>query len=727
MPARKLDDGDLRQIVNAYVADAVSFIDSDIGAQRALATQYYRGDPFGDEEPGRSQSVSRDVHDTICAMRPSLMRIFFGPEQVVEFEPEGAREVDMAKDATEYVNYVFKRDNPGFMILWSVITDALRNKVGVAKYWWDESEEIKTAEYTGLDEIAVTKLMEDLQQAQKAELVESSEDENGLSITVRLTRKVDRARVMAIPPEEFLIDRMARTIEDAAFVAHRTTKTVSELVAMGYDQDEVEAASSDADELAFSLERIARNPYQQPWGSTAIADEASKLVLYVESYVRVDRDGDGIAELLKICTIGSQYEIVHVEGAEERPFADFHSDPEPHTFFGGSPAENVMDIQRSKSVLWRGLNDGLALSRFPRTEIVEGQTNIDDVLNTEVGAVIRSKAPGMVNALVVPDTSEASLKGLAYMDEVKESRTGMTKTSLGLDPKALQNITVGAGDAQYTQAQQHIEIIARIIAETGMTKLFKGLLRLLCENQRQARWVMLNGREMQIDPRSWRVNMEVKNNLALGGGTQQTKMGVLGMVISKQELILQTLGPQNPLVTPQQYYKALTDFVALAGFQNADSYFSDPSKQQPGQSPALQPPSPEAIKAQADAQNDNAKLQLQATVERAKDERERIALQADQDRQRERDQVDLQIKQAELKLRQHEAELKAQLEVEKLNLERELGYAELQAKYQTTLDAASIKANVDMTRIHADLAIQASESRDARELADSAADGEGGA
>lgn len=680
-----MDVTDLQPIVAAALYDAVSYIDDDIGPDRAKALDYYFGRPFGDEEQGRSAVVSRDVHDMVQAALPSLMRIFFGPEHVVEFEPYGPEDVDEAEQKTDYVNYIITTDNDGFDVFYSAIKDALRSKVGVVKYWWDSSEEVTTETYTGLDEASLTVLLEDLSKARKAELISAEETDGGLSVRIKLTRKKDRVCIAALPPEEFIISRDAVSIDDAELVAHRSVKTVSDLVAMGYDRGIVEAGSGD--DLDWNEERLARNPSIQE-GSESV-DPSLRRVLYTESFIRSDMDGDGIAELLKVCTVGSNYRIIHWEDADERPFADFHCDPEPHTFFGESLSDKTMDIQRSKSLLLRASHDALSQAIFPRTVVGRGG-NIQDALNTEVGAILRAEG-NVADAYMfqaVPDTSKTALPMLSYMDELRENRTGMSKVSMGLDAEALQNTTATAAEGNFTRSQERLELIARVMA-SGMRRLFRGVARLVTQNQRAERMVKLRNKWIPVDPRGWRADMNVICNVGLGGGSPEQKIQVLSMIAAKQESILQIAGMTNPLVTLKNYHTTLSKIVQEAGFKNPDAFFSDPEGEEAQQRMAqVQPqPDPKMVEAQAkmelEAQKSQAQIQFQQekTAAELELERARMEMQSAFDEQKMAREFDFRREQAaaELQLKREEMMLEAQLK-------REANQLNAQAMASTNVD-----------------------------------------
>jgi hypothetical protein len=650
----------LQGVISAEIYDAISFIDDDIGGNRALATEYYYGLPFGDEEDGRSQVVSMDVRDTVQGILPSLMRIFFGPERVVEFAPQGPEDVQSAEQATDYVDFIFKRDNPGFKILHSAFKDALVRKVGIVKYWWDESVEVKAESFSMLDEQTMMFLTEDPDieiSAVREYPTPNSQpttDEQGnqipppmmYDVEIKRRIKTGKVKIEALPPEEFLIDRRAKSIDEATFVGHRTMKTVSDLVAMGYDYDEMVEVAGNGNDFDNNQEYQARNPFAVI--STANnGDPSSKSVLYIEGYLKVDFDGDGIAEMRRICTVGTGNKVLRNEIVDDRQFADFCPDPEPHTFFGMCPADVVMDIQRIKSNVQRGILDSLAQAIHPRTAIVEGQANMEDVLNTEVGAVIRMRAPGMVQPFTTPFVGQAAFPMLDYLDDIKQTRTGISKAAAGLDADALQSTTKAAVSATVNAAHQHIEMIARIFAETGLRKLFTGILKLVIENQDKARMIRLRNTFVPIDPRSWDANMDVIVNVGVGDGTMEDRIALLTQVAARQEQIIGQQGPSNPVVSVPQYTNTLTKMLQLAGIKDSQNYFAQlpvdwtaPEAPEPKPTPEEMLAKVQADSIQADIEKKAAQLQL---------DREKMIM--DDDRERDRIEQDGILRRYELELK----------------------------------------------------------------------------
>ena len=681
-----ISEEELQNIITAEIQDAEEYIDDIISPQRALAGQYYKGEPFGNEEEGRSQAISMDVRDTVQAMMPSIMRVFFAANNVVEFAPNGPEDVENAAQATEYVNYCLTRDNNLFNECHSTFKDALIRKNGIMKVWWNNDKDVKTHYFTGLDEATFSVLQSDTTvEVKDVEItygeapmmppeMEGMVDPMGMPLpppppapatydcTVVRTVEKGRLCVQSVPPEEFLIDRRARSIETAEFVAHRRYVTVSDLVKMGYDFDEVQDLGYETqDDFGGNEEAFDRNP-QAFTNITGRTDTSSRKVLYIEGYVYVDMDGDGIAELCRVCVAGSANKVLHWEPCDFIPFVDFCPDPEPHTFFGMSMADVTMDIQLIKSNILRNTLDSLAQSIHPRTGVVEGQVNIEDVMNTEVGGIIRMRAPGMVQPFTIPFIGQQVFPMLQYMDELRENRTGISKAAAGLDANALQSSTRAAVAATISAAAQHIELICRIFAETGMKNLFRKSMQLIAKNQDAPRMVRLRNKFVPIDPRAWDANMDVIVNVAIGVGSNEEKMAFLGQVAQKQEMLMQMGGP---LADMQGYYNTLAQMMALAGYKDPTVFFNDPATMPPPPPPAPPQPTPEEMLSQ---------VQMEAI------------------------RADIQKKAAELELQREDMLRKDDRERDKLDADLMIKAAEIEAKYGTPVNTASIEAMIQRDR-----------------------------
>jgi hypothetical protein len=686
-----MGEDEFQSVVSSEIEDAVTYIDTDLSPARAQATSYYRGDPFGNEQEGQSRVVATEVRDTVNAMLPSIMRVFFGSERVVEYVPRGPEDVASAEQASDYANYILSQDNPGFTILYGTFKDALVRRCGIVKAWWAKNTTVRTEKYTGLDEGTVMLLQQEpnaevtvITQYDDPNVTEPQigmDPETGQPIMMPIPQMFDveikriiedgKVYVEGVPPEEFLMDRNARSIETAAFVGHRKMATVAELIEMGYDEELVmeHIATTDFD---YNEEYLRRRPTTTTLGSlNESPNPAMQRALYVEGYMRVDYDGDGIPELRKVCCLGEGYKIVNNEPADVVGFADFPCDPEPHTspLEANSIFDYTKDLQEIKSDILRNTLDSLAQSIHPRTAVVEGAVNMDDVLNNETGAIIRMRAPGMVQPFSTPFVGQQAFPMLDYMDAVKEDRTGMSKASMGLNADALQSTTKAAVNATVSASQMRIELTTRILAE-GMKKLFKVILQLTVKHQDKARMVRMRNEWVQVDPRSWDATMDAVINVGMGMGDTEQKMQMLAMISAKQEQALQQLGVMNPLVTPAQYSNTLRKMVELAGFKDASQFFNAiPADYQPPQATEPPQPSPEEMLAQVQAQAIEADIQKKA----AQLDLDRQKLMMDDDRERDKMETDRFIRLRELELKYgaiiNEQQLDAQVERDRMAMQ----------------------------------------------------------
>lgn len=649
-----LDRGELQSIVRSEIENAVDFIESDVGSDRAESTEFYRGEPLGNEEEGRSQIVTRDVRDAVRQILPSLMRVFFGAERAVEFVPNGPEDVRQAEQATDYVNYILLQDNPGFEVFHSVFKDSLYNKTGIVKYWLDESVEVTYHEFSGLNDAALGLLVNDPgvepveirsqidpnlpQEAVGQMLAQGVPPPEIHEGTVRRTRRNPKIRIEAVPPEEFLINRTAKNLEDARYVGHRTLMAFTDLVALGYDPDFLEDHIHTTSRLSQATELNTRFDDLGGFVGQDTHNEAERPILYTESYIRVDVDGDGIGELRRICTIGTSHEIVADDPVQERPFAAFCPDPEPHLFFGDDIADQTKDIQKIRTMVTRSLLDGLAQTIHPRTWGVEGQVNFDDLLNTEVGAVIRMGQPGMAGEFRQDMDIGSVLAVLDALEDERDRRVGIHNMALEAD--ALQSTTKSAVQAQKDAATQNLELIARIYAESGMRRLFKGLLKLVVRHQNQPRVVRLRNEFVEVDPRTWNADMDVSVNVGLGHGMTEDRLNTLGRILELQMQAIELGGLPNPMVSLGQIRNTVGKMAELAGFKDTSQFFKPlPVDFDP-------PPPPD----------EPSEAELLAQVESQKNAQQAAKDQAELDLKRDELLAEIHLKAAEIRAK-HDADV----------------------------------------------------------------------
>ena len=655
-----MDEQKLKVILEAEIDDSIGYVETETVEQRTKAINYYNRYEYGNEIDGRSKIVTGEVAEVVDGALPQLMRIFAGSDELGRFEPRMPGDEEFAKQATELTNYVFFSDNDGVIILHNWMKDALLQKNGIVKYWWEDSEDPTKEEYKGLNAEELTLLFAD----NEMELISQETEEVGIdpmgmpilsyNVVIKKKKEVGKVCVENVPPEEFLIAKRDKSIKNARFVAHRTVKTRSDLIAMGYPQDQVDKMPAYND-LTYTPERVARYSAGEMPDETQSLDFTMQEVELFECYIRTDFDGDGIAELRKVVYAGDQ--IIDNEETDHIPFASICPIPMPHKFFGQSLADRAMDIQLIKSTITRQILDNLYLTNMPRVTALDGQVNLDDLLTTSPGGVVRIKSQGAVQPLSVPATASQSFPMLDYMDQVLQKRSGVTSMSQGIDPNILQNTTATAIAAMQQAGSGRIEMIARIFADTGVKDLFAGIFHLILKYQDKPRVIRLRGKYVSIDPREWKNNYDVTVNVGLGTGSQDQKMAMAAMVMQKQEQILTTQGFANPLVSVGQYRNTLGKFIEAAGYKDSMEFFKeippelDQQLSQP-QPPQQQPnPALDMMMQQAQAQIETDRAKAINDIEIAK-----AKAAASIQLEREKAAANLELKTAEF---QAEAQLKA--------------------------------------------------------------------
>jgi hypothetical protein len=659
-----MDEGKLKSILENEIDNAIGYLDTETTEARTQALEYYLRQPYGNEVEGRSQIVTGEVAEAIDGALPQLIRVFTQSDDIVRFEPKGPGDEEGAKQATDYCNWVFYAQNPGFSILHNWFKDALLQKNGVVKAYWDVKEDVTKEEYRGLTDDELMLLMADGSReivAQDTTVVEEVGPDGqpivmqSSDVIVAKRTQHGAVKVENVPPEEFLISKRARNIADSPFVAHRKLVPRSDLIAMGFDPEIVENLPSYND-LSFTNERLARYSRGEQPDEEASLDKSMQEIEIYEAYLRTDFDGDGIAELRQVFYAGSDI-LSNVE-TDYNPFHSLCPIPIPHKFFGESLADRSMDIQLIKSTVVRQMLDNLYLSNNARVGAVEGQVNLDDLLSVTPGGIVRIKRPDAVVPMAVPSVIAQAFPMLQYLDDAQSKRTGISDMQQGLNPDVLQNVTAAAVAASTAAAGGKLELIARIFAETGVKSLFQGILQLLCKYQDKPTLMRMRGKYIPVDPREWSNQYDIDISVGLGTGSKAEQMTMLQMVLAKQEAILQQFGPANPLVSVGQYRGTLGRFIEAAGFTDSAEFFKEVTPEIEAQlaQPKQQQPDPttQALIQQSQAQIQIAQQKAQADIQAAQQKAmaeiqlQREKAQADIMIQREKSQAQLELKQQEL-------------------------------------------------------------------------------
>jgi hypothetical protein len=660
---------DLQAILDNEIDNAIGYINTETVEERRQALMAYNREPYGNEVEGRSTIVTGEVAEAVDGALPQLIRVFTQSDDVVRFEPKAPGDEEAAKQATEYCNWVLMNDNPGFEVFQTWFKDALLQKNGIVKVWWNDETDVVKESYKDLTEEELALLLSDGQmeivsqeQNQVGEVPTMVPDAMGMpvqtmqpifsyNVRVKKVNKKGSVKVENVPPEEFLISKKARRIDEAPFVAHRKLTTRSELIAMGFKADDIDSLPA-YDDLTFTPERVARYPNGEQPDDPSLDTSMDEIETF-ECYIRTDFDKDGIAELRRVFYAGST--ILENEEADFIPFCSVCPIPMPHKFFGHSLADRVTDIQKIKTTVTRQMLDNLYLSNNARMAVVDGQVNLDDMLTVTPGGIVRVKNPAAITPLAVPLVANQAFPMLGYMDEVQQKRTGVTQSSQGLDPNILQNTTATAIAMVQNAGAAKVELIARIFAETGVKDLFRRILHLVCKYQDKQRIVRMRGKFVAIDPREWNNEYDMTVNVGLGTGNREQQMAMTAAVLQKQEQLLGTMGMANPFVSPAQYRNTLGRFIESAGFKDTNEFFREitPEIEQQILTPQQPQPDPATAalmqSAQAQIEIDRAKALNDIEIAKGK-------AAAQIQLEREKAAAQLQLKTAEF---QAEAQLKA--------------------------------------------------------------------
>lgn len=656
----QMTEREILALVDQEFASAMGAPDGEISTERALAWDYYLSKKFGNEIEGQSQVVTSDVADVVDSIMPSLLRLFTTSENLVSFDPVSIEDVAQAEQESDYVNYVFFKQNDAFPILYTWFFDALVQKNGIVKCWIEECERVTTESYSNLTNSELLALLSDpeLEPIEKSETTDAETGEMKFDVQFKRVSKQKYYRVENVPPEEYRISSDARTLNPAKarMVGQEREIARSELLAMGFDAAIVDSLPA-ANEQNDSNERIAR--YQRTDEERKQASDRSQdLITVREAYIKCDYEGTGRAELRQVFTAGGN--VLGNEPIDSQPFHVISPQPLPHKHFGRAVAEKVMDVQQVSSVLTRQTLDNLYQTNTPGFTVWEQaitDNTLDDLLTRRVGGIKRVGRP--VGESIMPDsvpfTAAASFEMLSYFDKIKRDRTGVHSDAEGLQPDQLKHIQQSVMGQSMDMSRMKIEAIARIFAETGIKSLFTHLHELIAKHLDKKQMVRLRNQFVEVDPARWRARYDTTVNIGLGIATKETAMYMLNQIVGLQERMVQG-GGLGLLVTPDNLYNTASELVKAAGLKAPDLYFTNPQgKAAPPQSSEqeqLQKQQQEIMQRQQ--QLDAANLQIKERAMELKHQEALAKLREEQERRED----EWMIKQEELRNELLELKLK---------------------------------------------------------------------
>lgn len=693
----KLTKEELSALIESHRADALGVEDGELSNERAIAIDRYHGRPYGNEMEGRSAVVSKDLSEAVDWAMPAIMRIFTDGKTVATFDPVSPEDEQQAEIETAYVNQVVMKDNAGWLVLHDAIKDTLLLKNGYVKHWWEETEKVESVKYAGMTIPEVQKLIGDLA-ADGCEVDIRGQDERVIEtpqgpvpvfdLDLNIKRKEGKVRIEAVPCEEVRVSRKCRgSLQDSPFTEHVTIKTRSELIEMGMDRDFVYSLPAYTESNYGNAQAISRDSVSDEtsqYTGLSVNDRSMDEIEYCEAYVKVDWDGDGVAELRKVVTVGKQIPDGPEwnEAVPEVALTGFVAKRVPHRHVGESLYDDLGDIQEIKTTMMRQLFDNVYLVNNAQTAVNE-RVNLNDFMTSLPGGIKRIEGiepvDGAFRTLETTPIAQAILPVIDYIDGVKENRTGINKASAGLDPDTLSNVTKGAFMENLTRASQKVEMITRMLCETGVRELMIRVHSLLTRYQDKQRMVRMKGKFVPINPQQWRERTDVTVNVGLGIGTEEDRQRKLMMVAQLQRDMLAPLG----LIDAKQASNLFTDIAKTLGFDTPDKYAMSPDSPEFQQKLAQPQPDPaiqlEQVKQQGQMQLAQITAQSDAMIER---EKAQAQMQVDITRQQaEAEQKQMQIQQ-EAMLEQFKANLEAQQERARLDLEQWKAQLDNQTKIQ---------------------------------------------
>jgi hypothetical protein len=591
MQPKRMTEDEIQSTVYNAITEAVDFVETEISPDRIEAQLYFDGKTKIEFEDGRSRVVATKVRDTIRAIKPALMRVFLQSDKPVEFVPKTPQAVQPANQATKYAQYVFQR-NDGFKVLQDVFHDALIKKTGVAKVYYDETIDLEIDEYSNLtpDQFALIENDPEVDIIEFEQTIEAEAvmDEMGMVIqpevsyyTVKVARENTRGQIKidTIAPEDFFVDRMAESLEDCYVCGHASEARVGDLVNMGYDFETVYRLAGDGDSTVDDEEELARRGWDDNDDNESPNDPSMAKILFTEAYMRMDIEGTGVPKMYKFICAGTSYELLDYELCDYVPFAVFEVDPEPHTFFGRSLAEIITDDQDAATSMLRGMLDGIAMQNNPRVAAVTNMVNMDDLLNNEIGGIVRVKDINALREFAVGTGSTAVLPALQFFDETVRAKTGVTGAAMGMDADVLQSQTAAGVNAAVQAATAVSELIARNLAEGGMKQMFKLIAQIARQHPNPDEMIRIDGNFVAVDPRSWTSDLDVVTNVGLGNNQREDRIAALQATLQMQMQIWQTYGPTNGMVTMTGIRNTLADILGMAGVHNSDRYYNEMNPQ----------------------------------------------------------------------------------------------------------------------------------------------------
>lgn len=638
----KMTEADLLAFLDDEARQAHLFNDGELQEERTRAMRAYTREPYGNEEEGRSAVVSSDVFDAVEGMLPDLIEVFTSSDKAVVFEPVGPEDEESAEQVTNACNYVFYKQNNGFLILYTALKDALLLKTGAVKWFWEKKRTPTFNTYRAVDEFTLSEFLASNPKAEviEQEEVQPSEEDivqammQGLPLIPRHTVKIKtveekgRCGIVAIPPEELQVSRRhdSPLLDDCPYVCHVTRRSLSEIREMGFDVDASEVRAAVYENVTDYRENNGGR--FDDWEDEDTADDSMVRGYLRDEFVLLDYDGDGIAERRHIIRLGDR--ILLNEECGHVPIAAWTPYLMTHAFSGVSVADLVEDFQRIHTTIMRQQIDNLYLANNQETVVLTDkqgnpQANIDDLLNRRPGGLLREYQTGAIRPYMERWQGIEAMPMLEQLQGAKENRTGWTRYSQGLDGDSLNKTATGA-QMIMNASQKRMKLMARIAAECLVAPMFRGIFKTLSDNGMEQLSYRLNGKYVQYDPQAWRDQYDMTINVGIGTGDVQQQSQFL-MQIAQSQAAVAGSPYAKQLLSPKQVFNVQARLAENAGFKNPEEFWVDPDTVPKDNS--LPPPDPKVELEKAKLQDSQQKAQAEMQLEMQKQDKE-LAFKAEQ-------------------------------------------------------------------------------------------------
>jgi hypothetical protein len=614
----KMTDSEILAIIQNEMANADITTTSSSALQEPL--RYYLGLPLGNEQEGRSSLVSTDVADAIEWIMPQIMKSFTQNNEVVVFDPVNEGDELQAQIESEYVYDVLMKQNDGFTLIHQFVKDALMQRNGMLKVYYEDDEKITTYNYSGLteDQLAVALMDEDTEILELTE--DESQSENPLeqepvtySAKIKVTEKCGKICIDPVAPEEFRVNTQHNNISlaNARFTCHIVNKTLSDLREEGYKDEDIEdLVSSDLLRSAYRF-NYQNEPTQVP--SVLSSDDANRLVEVTECYLKLDVNGDGIAELMKVTVAGVETPtvILSMEEIDSLPWISTTAILMSHKFQGLSIYDRLKSIQDNKTAIIRNIMDNMYLQNNQRNVVLEGQVNLDDLLVSRPGGLIRVKRTDAIMPLQTPAIGDAAFSMMQYLDEVKAGRTGVSADGTA-SPENIGNAVGSQGVERMMNAKEElVGLIIRVICETGIKPLCNKIRDLVTMHVDTIEDFKFRGQWVKVNPSEWEERTRSSVRVGTGTGDTRAKLAAIQQVQLLQEKIMSM--PNQTLTNPNKIYATIDDFCKFSGLDSANKYFVDPASPE-GQQAAQQSQQTQQQQQQESQQAQLEQMRMQAEL-----------------------------------------------------------------------------------------------------------------